>query len=70
MVASVLYDEMLGRDQVIIYSNADDEAVAAMKDALDENGYEGQYTFQSFGTSEDWAENFWRREPIYRGRFW
>lgn len=52
VVASVLYDEMLGRDQVIIYSNADDEAVAAMKDALDENGYEGQYTFQSFGTSE------------------
>lgn len=40
------------KDQVIIYSNADDEAVAAMKDALDENGYEGQYIFQSFGTSE------------------
>ena len=39
-------------DQVVIYSNADDEAVAAMKSALDGNGYEGQYIFQTFGTSE------------------
>lgn len=39
-------------DQVIIYSNADDEAVEAMKNALDSNGYEGQYMFQIFGTSE------------------
>ncbi len=38
--------------QVVIYSNADDEAVEAMKAALDENGYEGQYVFQTFGTSE------------------
>lgn len=39
-------------EQVIIYSNADDEAVVAMKETLDENGYEGKYIFQSFGTSE------------------
>ena len=39
-------------NQVIIYSNADDEAVEAMKSALDANGYEGKYVFQSFGTSE------------------
>lgn len=39
-------------DQVIIYSNADDEAIEAMKNALDANGYEGQYVFQTFGTSE------------------
>lgn len=39
-------------DQVVIYSNADDEAVEAMKTALDDNGYEGQYVFQTFGTSE------------------
>ena len=39
-------------DQVIIYSNADDEAVEAMKKTLDDNGYEGQYIFQTFGTSE------------------
>lgn len=39
-------------EQVIIYSNADDEAVVAMKNALDAGGYEGQYVFQTFGTSE------------------
>ncbi len=38
--------------EVIIYSNADDEAVEAMKATLDDNGYEGQYILQSFGTSE------------------
>lgn len=40
------------KDQVVIYSNADDEAVEAMKKALDSNGYEGQYILQTFGTSE------------------
>lgn len=39
-------------EQVIIYSNADDEAVESMKATLDANGYEGKYIFQSFGTSE------------------
>mgnify|MGYP002645810182 CR=1 FL=1 len=39
-------------DSVIIYSNADDEAIEAMKGALDSNGYEGKYTIQTFGTSE------------------
>ena len=38
--------------QVIIYSNADDEAAVSVKKALDENGYAGKYIFQSFGTSE------------------
>ena len=38
--------------QVIIYSNADDEAVEAMKAALDNNGFTGKYLFQTFGTSE------------------
>ena len=41
-----------GSEEVIIYSNADDEAVEAMKAALDNNGFEGQYIFQTFGTSE------------------
>ncbi|MBQ8000877.1 MAG: extracellular solute-binding protein [Ruminococcus sp.] len=41
-----------GNEQVIIYSNADDEAVESMKKTLDANGYEGKYVFQSFGTSE------------------
>ncbi len=39
-------------EEVVIYSNADDEAVEAMKAALDNNGFEGQYIFQTFGTSE------------------
>lgn len=39
-------------DQVIIYSNADEEAITAMENALDNNGYEGKYMFQTFGTSE------------------
>ncbi len=38
--------------QVVIYSNADDEAVEAMRTALDANGFEGKYLFQTFGTSE------------------
>ena len=39
-------------DLVVIYSNADDEAITAMKKTLDENGYQGKYILQSFGTSE------------------
>lgn len=38
--------------KVIIYSNADDEAITAMKNALDKGGYKDQYVFQTFGTSE------------------
>ena len=39
-------------DQVVIYSNADDEAVAAFKNALDASGFAGKYVLQGFGTSE------------------
>ncbi len=39
-------------EQVVIYSNADEEAITAMQNALDNNGYEGQYIFQTFGTSD------------------
>ena len=38
--------------QVIIYSNADEEAITAMQNALDNNGYQGKYLFQTYGTSE------------------
>ena len=38
--------------KVIIYSNADEEAVTAMKNALDNNGFKDEYMFQTFGTSE------------------
>ena len=40
------------RDEVVIYSNGDEEAVVAMENALDGAGYEGQYLVQSLGTSE------------------
>lgn len=39
-------------DVLVIYSNADDEAINAMKSTLDNNGYSGKYIIQSFGTSE------------------
>lgn len=39
-------------EKVILYSNADEEAVNAMKETLDDNGYKGKYIFQNFGTSE------------------
>lgn len=44
-----------GKDEdqkVVIYSNADDEAVTAIKNALDKNGFKDQYILQTFGTSE------------------
>lgn len=39
-------------EQVVIYTNADLEAQDAFKHALDNNGFEGKYVMQSFGTSE------------------
>lgn len=39
-------------DLVVIYSNADDEAITVMENVLDENGYRGKYIMQTFGTSE------------------
>ncbi len=38
--------------QVVIYSNADEEAQQAIKNALDQNGFKGKYLLQGFGTSE------------------
>lgn len=38
--------------KIVIYSNADDEAITAMQNALDNNGYKDKYTFNGFGTSE------------------
>ncbi len=38
--------------EVVIYTNADEEAQTAMKNALDANGMKGAYLIQSFGTSE------------------
>lgn len=39
-------------NEVVLYTNADDEAVEAMKNALDNHGFEGKYIVQTFGTSE------------------
>lgn len=41
-----------GSDEVVIYTNGDEEAIVAMKNALDSQGYGGKYIVQSFGTSE------------------
>lgn len=38
--------------EVVIYSNADEEAVKIMADSLDNAGYSGKYVIQSLGTSE------------------
>jgi len=40
------------KEQVIIYSNADDEAIEVMETTLDDKGYKGKYLIQSYGTSE------------------
>lgn len=38
--------------QTVIYTNADDEAILAMENALKAGGFEGRYIVQNFGTSE------------------
>lgn len=38
--------------QVVIYSNGDEEAQKAIRNALDANGFKGKYLLQGFGTSE------------------
>lgn len=44
--------EAAGGDQVVFYSNSDEEAMTAMQNALNAGGYEGKYLVQSIGTSE------------------
>ena len=39
-------------DKVVIYTNADEEAIEIMQNSLNEKGYEDKYILQSFGTSE------------------
>ena len=39
-------------DKVIIYSNSDEEAIEAIKNTLDNNGFSDKYVIQNFGTSE------------------
>ena len=54
-----------GEKQVVIYSNADDEAITAMKDTLDANGYAGKYLFQTFGTL-NLVASLWQRVKTLR----
>lgn len=39
-------------EKVVIYTNADKEAIEAMKNSLNAAGYDGKYVLQSLGTSE------------------
>lgn len=41
-----------GEKQVVIYTNADEESIKPMEEALDKAGYQGKYVFNSFSTSE------------------
>ena len=40
------------QEQVVIYSNADDEVILILKETLDNKGYEGKYVIQSFGSGD------------------
>ena len=51
--------------QVIIYSNADDEAVEAMKHALDGNGY-GEIFIPDRLAPRSWEANCWQKGRISR----
>ena len=39
-------------EKVVIYTNADEEAIVAMENALNKNGFKDQYILQGMGTSE------------------
>lgn len=54
-----------GEKQVVIYSNADEEAVTAMKNALDGNGYEGKYISRPTAPPS-WGASCWRKGQIWR----
>lgn len=63
--ASNASDSKSGENQVVIYSNADEEAVTAMENALNAAGYEGKLFFRPM-VPQNWEENCWRREPIWK----
>lgn len=52
MLAACSNSSANSNDQIIIYSNADDEAIEVMQNTLDDKGFEGEYIIQSLGTSE------------------
>lgn len=48
-----------GDDQIVIYSNADEEAITAMENALDAGGYEGKRPT----APPSWGASCWPRAP-------
>lgn len=57
LVMLILLGSLIGcskgkSDQVVIYTNGDEEVITAVEKSLDEAGYKGDYVLQSFGTSE------------------
>lgn len=51
-VMGVAFMQSAFASEVVIYTNADEEAQAAIRNALDANGFKGEYLMQSMGTSE------------------
>lgn len=52
MMISLVGCSSKAAQKVVIYTNADKEAVQAMQAALNTSGYEGKYVLQTLGTSE------------------
>ena len=55
-------------EQVIIYSNADEEAITAMTNALNAGGYAGQYSSRPLAP-RNWGGSSWPKGPTWR-RIW
>lgn len=52
LIISACSGKTAENDKIIIYSNADEEAITAMEQALKDEGLSGKYIIQSMGTSE------------------
>lgn len=52
LLASLIGCGKENSDQVVIYTNGDEEVITAMEKSLNNAGYKGDYVLQSFGTSE------------------
>ena len=51
-----------GDDQIVIYSNADEEAITAMENALDAGGYEASISCRPTAPPS-WGASCWPRAP-------
>ena len=57
------------QEQVVIYSDADEEAVEAMKQALDNNGYQGKYISSVLEVPQSWEEKLLAGETNLEARY-